>query len=177
MPWQKKVKIKFKKILLNNKYQWLNWSFLLLILSIPTLVLAAETENSRGFLGIIDTVFSKLVEILGAFLFFEVAGFPLIVLWLICGSIFFTVKMGFINIRGFKHAIDIVMGKYDDPNDDGEVSHFQALATALSGTVGLGNIAGVAISALPRRIRDRSSNGRPRRGFMDDSGRIFWNVE
>ncbi len=53
--------------------------------------------------------------------------------------------MKFINIRGFGHAIDILRGKYDDPTQEGEVSHFQALATALSATVGLGNIAGVAI--------------------------------
>jgi AGCS family alanine or glycine:cation symporter len=54
--------------------------------------------------------------------------------------------MGFINLRGFRHAIDCVRGKYDNPLDPGEVSHFQALATALSATVGLGNIAGVAIA-------------------------------
>ena len=54
--------------------------------------------------------------------------------------------MNFINVRGFKHAIDLVKGKYDDPKDEGEVSHFQALATALSATVGLGNIAGVAVA-------------------------------
>lgn len=51
--------------------------------------------------------------------------------------------MGFINIRAFRHAIDVVMGKYDNPDDDGDVSHFQALATALSATVGIGNIAEV----------------------------------
>ena len=55
--------------------------------------------------------------------------------------------MNFINVRGFKHAIDLVKkGKYDDPKDEGEVSRFQALATALSATVGLGNIAGVAVA-------------------------------
>ena len=54
--------------------------------------------------------------------------------------------LNFLYIRGLKHAIDIVQGKYDDPDDSGEVSHFQSLATALSGTVGLGNIAGVAIA-------------------------------
>ena len=54
--------------------------------------------------------------------------------------------MNFINIRGFKHAIELVRGKFDDPKDHGEVSHFQALATALSATVGLGNIAGVAVA-------------------------------
>ena len=71
---------------------------------------------------------------------------PLIVVWLIVAAAFFTVWLGFQNIRGFKHAIDLVRGKYSDPNDAGEVSHFQALATAVSGTVGLGNIAGVAIA-------------------------------
>lgn len=71
---------------------------------------------------------------------------PLIVLWLLVGGIFFTFYLGFINFRGFKHAIDLVRGKYDDPNDPGEISHFRALATALSGTVGLGNIAGVAVA-------------------------------
>jgi AGCS family alanine or glycine:cation symporter len=60
--------------------------------------------------------------------------------------VFFTVYLGFLNVRGFKHAIDLVRGRYSDPHDAGEVSHFQALATAVSGTVGLGNIAGVAIA-------------------------------
>ncbi|MBC36188.1 MAG: amino acid carrier protein [Bacteroidetes bacterium] len=72
----------------------------------------------------------------------------LVVVWLICGALFFTVFMRFINIRGFKHAIDIVRGRYDDPNHKGEVSHFQALTTALSATVGLGNIASVAIAIV-----------------------------
>jgi len=72
--------------------------------------------------------------------------FPLIVVWLVLGAIYFTFRMKFINIRGFRHGIELVQGKYDNPNDPGEVSHFQALATALSGTVGLGNIAGVAIA-------------------------------
>ncbi|NPD45789.1 alanine:cation symporter family protein [Lentimicrobium sp. L6] len=76
------------------------------------------------------------------------APLPIIVVWLIIGAVIFTVYMGFINIRGFKHAIQIVSGKYDNPNDAGEVSHFQALTTALSGTVGLGNIAGVAIAIV-----------------------------
>ena len=71
---------------------------------------------------------------------------PLIVLWLIAGGIFFTLRLKFINIRAFKHAIDIAMGKYDSAEDEGDVSHFQALAAALSGTVGIGNIAGVAIA-------------------------------
>lgn len=71
---------------------------------------------------------------------------PFVLIWLIAGALFFTVYMKFINIRGFKHAIDVVRGKYDNPDDAGEVSHFQALTAALSGTVGVGNIAGVAIA-------------------------------
>ena len=74
------------------------------------------------------------------------SGVPIVVIWLVFGALFFTFKMNFINVRGFKHAIDLVKGKYDDPKDEGEVSHFQALATALSATVGLGNIAGVAVA-------------------------------
>lgn len=57
---------------------------------------------------------------------------------------YLTIRMGFIQFRGFKHSIDLVRGKYDKPEDIGEVSHFQALSTALSATVGTGNIAGVA---------------------------------
>ncbi|MEM7569475.1 MAG: alanine:cation symporter family protein, partial [Pseudomonadota bacterium] len=72
------------------------------------------------------------------------AGIPFIVIWLLTGAAFFTVKMGFVNIRGLKQSLRIVRGTYDNPNDPGEVTHFQALTAALSGTVGLGNIAGVA---------------------------------
>ncbi len=71
---------------------------------------------------------------------------PLVVLWLLLGAIFFTVRMGFINVRGFWHGIRLTRGHYDNPDETGEVSHFQALASALSATIGLGNIAGVAIA-------------------------------
>ena len=73
------------------------------------------------------------------------ANFPLIVGWLLLAALIFTLYFGFIQFRRAGMAIDIVKGKYTDPNskDEGEVSHFQALTTALSGTVGLGNIAGV----------------------------------
>ena len=73
-------------------------------------------------------------------------GVPMIVVWLVCGAIFFTIRMRFINVRGVKHAFELVQGKFDNPEDKGEVSHFQALTTALSATVGLGNIAGVAVA-------------------------------
>ncbi|MGO1729708.1 MAG: amino acid carrier protein [Flavobacteriaceae bacterium] len=71
---------------------------------------------------------------------------PFIVVWLVLGAIFFTLKMGFINLRGFRHALDLAKGKYDDPDAPGRISHFQALSTAVSATVGLGNIAGVAVA-------------------------------
>lgn len=71
---------------------------------------------------------------------------PVVLLWLLGAAIFFTFYFRFISVRGFSHALRLVRGDYDDPENAGEVSHFQALATALSGTVGLGNIAGVAIA-------------------------------
>ena len=71
---------------------------------------------------------------------------PWIVGWLVIGATVFSVYFGFIQFRAFGHALQLVRGKYSDPKDAGEVSHFQALATALSGTVGLGNIAGVAVA-------------------------------
>lgn len=73
-------------------------------------------------------------------------GIPFIVIWLVLGAAFFTVRMGFVNIKGFRHSLDLAKGKYDDPDAPGQVTHFQALATAVSGTVGLGNIAGVAVA-------------------------------
>ncbi len=87
---------------------------------------------------VVSTVFYS-VPVAGAEL-------PLIVVWLIVAAVFFTVYLGFLNVRGFGHAIALVRGRYSDPDDAGEVSHFQALATAVSGTVGLGNIAGVAVA-------------------------------
>jgi len=84
---------------------------------------------------------------------------PLVVLWLLAGAIFFTLRMRFINFRGFWHGIRLTKGDYDKPEETGEVSHFQALASALSATIGLGNIAGVAIAVI---------NGGP--------GAVFWMI-
>jgi AGCS family alanine or glycine:cation symporter len=77
---------------------------------------------------------------------FPGTNFPWIVAWLVIGATVFTLYFGFIQFRAVGHSIALVKGDYSDPNDAGEVSHFQALATALSGTVGLGNIAGVAVA-------------------------------
>lgn len=70
----------------------------------------------------------------------------LVVVLLILAALWFTIYFGFINVRGFKHAVHITMGKYAKPEDEGEVSQFQALTAALSGTLGLGNISLVAVA-------------------------------
>ena len=72
--------------------------------------------------------------------------FPLILCLMVTGGVFFTFRYGWINIRLFRHAIDVVRGKFDHPDHPGEVSHFKALTSALSATVGLGNIGGVAVA-------------------------------
>ncbi len=69
---------------------------------------------------------------------------PFIVIWLVVAATFFTLYFKFINLRSFRHGYQLISGKYDHHDAPGEVTHFQALSTALSGTVGLGNIAGVA---------------------------------
>jgi alanine or glycine:cation symporter, AGCS family len=100
----------------------------------------------------VNQFFAQINELIASVLFLDIFWFsdkvevPLTVAWLVIGAIYFTYYFRFINFRAFKHAIDIVRGKYDRPEDEGEVSHFEALTTALSATVGLGNIAGVAIA-------------------------------
>ncbi len=101
----------------------------------------------------VDETINKLVrplsDAISAFIFFEVeifgATIPLIVVWLMGSAVFFTFYFRFINITGFIHAVNLVRGKYSSEEHEGEVSHFQALTTALAGTVGIGNISGVAI--------------------------------
>ncbi|MEC8896638.1 MAG: alanine/glycine:cation symporter family protein [Planctomycetota bacterium] len=114
---------------------------------------AAPAEGEKdaapaGFEEKLDYFFGRYaVKPLSSVLFWKpIAGVPLIVAWLLFGAVFFTLKMKFVNFRLFRHAIDLVRGKYDEPGSVGEVTHFQALTTALSATVGLGNIAGVAIA-------------------------------
>jgi alanine or glycine:cation symporter, AGCS family len=98
----------------------------------------------------INEYFTPVSDRIQSVIFYSVtiAGvtFPLVVAWLAVAAIFCTLYFRFINFRGFKHAIQLVKGDYTAPDEVGEVSHFQALATAVSGTVGLGNIAGVAVA-------------------------------
>lgn len=100
----------------------------------------------------IDGFFAPIADFISSIIFYSIPvtedlDVMLILIWLAGAALFFTIYLGFINFRYFKHAIDVVRGKYDDPNEhSGEISRFQALATSLSGTVGLGNIAGVAVA-------------------------------
>jgi len=98
----------------------------------------------------IDRAFQGIADVADTIVMFEApiggVDVPLIVVWLIAGAAFFTVYLGGINVRGFRHALRIVGGLEDEDDDPGEVSHFQALTTAVSGTVGVGNIAHVAVA-------------------------------
>ena len=111
-----------------------------------------QAEPEGGFMAAVDGAMGRVNAVIGAVFFFDVLFWddahtlPLVVLWLVFGAVFLTIRMGFINIRAFRHAINVTRGKYSNPDDAGEVSHFQALSAALSATVGLGNIAGVAIA-------------------------------
>ena len=96
----------------------------------------------------VNQIFANSTGWFVSFIFspFPGTSFPWIVGWLVVAATIFTLYFAFIQFRAFGHSISLVKGDYSDPDDAGEVSHFQALATALSGTVGLGNIAGVAVA-------------------------------
>jgi AGCS family alanine or glycine:cation symporter len=85
-------------------------------------------------------------EIYGKIRNTNILGLPVLVAWLIIGGVFFTLKLRFVNIRLFKHAIDVARGRYAEPNAPGNITQLQALFTAIAATVGVGNIAGVAIA-------------------------------
>lgn len=142
---------------------------LLLVLMIIIYVTSAWAEKNEE-----PSVFEKANEAIATVLFFDIAfnsiridevdrdgtavldasgnpkkkaiSLPFLIVVLLLGAIFFTFWYRWINVRGFKHSINVIRGKYDNPGDTGEISHFRALTSALSATVGLGNIAGVAIA-------------------------------
>ena len=147
-------------------------SLLLSIFLLPAMVLSQNLE-AVGIDEKINEAFTPFATFCLEVVLWQVpgTGVPLIIFLLVLGALFFTVYFGFPNITKFATAINVVRGKYDDiehhegaananinivdgdivdtirdESQDGEVSHFQALATAVSGTVGLGNIAGVAIA-------------------------------
>ena len=109
-------------------------------------------SQEKGLDQKIDEAFAPISDFFSYYVFYPIAGYPFVILLLIGSAAFFTLYFGFPNIKYFFTAINVVRGKYDEvekddsASEDGEVSHFQALATAVSGTVGNGNIAGVALA-------------------------------
>lgn len=142
-------------------------AFILFVLSSNAL-----SAQEKGLDRRIDEAFKPFSDFITNVVFFEVFGTPFVLILLVGSALFFTLYFGFPNIRYFGTAINVVRGKYDeleaeghgveksevsivegdikgtirDESQEGEVSHFQALATAVSGTVGNGNIAGVALA-------------------------------
>jgi AGCS family alanine or glycine:cation symporter len=112
----------------------------------PEVTKEKPINESLAIISLSKKALEGVVSGMATVLFFEIAGFPILVLWLVAGGLFFTLRLGFINIKMFRHAIDVVRGKYSSDKDPGEVTHLQALTAAVSATVGLGNIAGVAVA-------------------------------
>lgn len=116
----------------------------------PAAVPAAPAVAEQSIDEKINSFVAPVAKVFVDVIFYSVpvgdANVPLIVGWLMIAAVVFTFYFGFIQIFAFKHAIDLTRGLYSNPNDPGQISHFQALSTALSGTVGLGNIAGVAVA-------------------------------
>ena len=112
------------------------------------LLLLSAPAQAQGIDETVNAIFANSTGWFVSLIFSNFPGtnFPWIVGWLVVAATVFTLYFGFVQLRWAGHAIALVKGDYSDPNDAGEVSHFQALATALSGTVGLGNIAGVAVA-------------------------------
>ncbi len=132
------------------------------MLSLAILALSASSARAQdnrldATLTAIDKAFGAwVVEPTSSVLFFDTwfwdnsegndVKLPVVVAWLIVGGVAFTLRWRFLNLRAFGHALAVLRGKYDSPDNPGEVSHFQALSSALSATVGLGNIGGVAVA-------------------------------
>ena len=141
----------------------------LLLLVMPFITFAQEVTE-QGIDQKIDAAFKPFSDMVSSIIFFQVFNeIPFVLILLVGSALFFTLYFGFPNLRYFGKAINIVRGKYDDldhhsvgnselaidgdivdtigdESQEGEVTHFQALATAVSGTVGNGNIAGVALA-------------------------------
>lgn len=114
----------------------------LLLCAMPQAACAADAT--------LDAMFGAINGLLAQVIFFDIfpgePSMPLIVAWLIVAAVFLTFHFNFVNLRMMRHAFRVIRGKYHTADDRGEVTSFQALSTALSATVGLGNIAGVAIA-------------------------------
>ena len=109
-----------------------------------------QTTTQATLADTINTAINTINGYLADVLFFDVfpgeGEMPFLIAWLIVGAVFLTLRFGFINLRMMGHAFDVLRGKYKSSDSTGETTPFQALTVALSATVGLGNIAGVAIA-------------------------------
>ncbi|MGC1207935.1 MAG: alanine/glycine:cation symporter family protein [Ornithinimicrobium sp.] len=120
----------------------------------PTLILPMQAEDPSGFFETIDSsinnVFGPFNTFMADVIFWSPGFFPMpwIVMWLLAAAIIITVYLGFIQVRGLKTATEVIRGKFSSPDDPGEIPHYQALTSAVSGTVGLGNIAGVGAAMV-----------------------------
>ena len=125
----------------------LNAAALMLAFAAPALAQEADQNWIQAAISNLDAAFGSIVSAMASVLFADLGTkVPLIIWVLVLGGIYYSFYFGWISLRGFRHSIDVIRGRYDDPNDPGEISHFQALTSALSATIGLGNIAGVAIA-------------------------------
>ena len=124
----------------------------ILPLAFFTLFSLPLSSQEKGLDQRIDEAFQPVSDFFSSVIFFSIGENPFVIYLLVGSAIFFTLYFGFPNIKYFMTSIRVVSGKYDkvekddSASDDGEVSHFQALTTAVSGTVGNGNIAGVALA-------------------------------
>jgi len=124
----------------------------ILLLTFFTLFTLPISSQEKGLDQRIDEAFQPVSDFFSSVIFFSIGENPFVIYLLVGSAIFFTLYFGFPNIKYFMTSIRVVSGKYDkvekddSSSDDGEVSHFQALTTAVSGTVGNGNIAGVALA-------------------------------
>ncbi|MBC62098.1 MAG: alanine glycine permease [Zetaproteobacteria bacterium] len=133
-----------KRFLHTKKIYFAFFSILSFMLGQSYLAFASE-DRAQSF---INNTINTINSYWGSFLFWNghPLKLPLILVIMAFGGVFFTFRYWFVNLTLFKHALEIVSGKYDKKEDQGEITHFQALTSALSATVGLGNIAGVAVA-------------------------------
>ena len=140
----KKALIYLTKIHINSQPNIKNIMKLLLI---SILLLISQHACAAGLDEKIDNIFAPILDKISAIIFYPIPIFggeiPLSVLWLVIGAVAFTFMTRFIGIWGLGHSFSVLKNQKDE--ETGEISSFQALTTALSGTIGLGNIAGIAI--------------------------------
>jgi len=120
------------------------------LVTVLLLLVSPLAVAEQGIDAFINNAVQTLTTFISSVVFYSVTMFgsdvPLVVAWLVFAAVFFTFYFNFLNFRGFSHAISLVRGNHSNPKDPGEVTHFQALTTAVSGTVGIGNIGGVAVA-------------------------------